>query len=42
MQDENVNSSLAVVLGFAVIPSLLLRVSHLESDHPPPPEELEI
>jgi hypothetical protein len=42
VQDKNIYASLYVVLGFAVILSLLFLISHLKADYPPSPDELDI
>ena len=41
LQDENIHASLAIVLGFALVLSLLFLVSHFRGDSPPPPQDLE-
>ena len=42
LAQKTVYLSLVVVLGFAVLESLLFLVSYLAGDYPPPPEELRI
>ncbi len=41
LQDRNIHASLAVVLGFALVLSLLFLLSHFRGDYPPPPQDLE-
>jgi hypothetical protein len=38
--EENIHSSLSVVLGFGLVLSLLFLYSYLQGDYPPPPEDL--
>ena len=41
LRDESIYASLAVVLGFALVLSLMFLVSHFRGDYPPPPKDLE-
>lgn len=41
LKQKSVASSLAIVLGFALVLALLFLISHLVQDYPPPPEELQ-
>jgi hypothetical protein len=41
LQDRSIHASLAIVLGFALVLSLLFLISHFRGDYPPPPQDLE-
>ena len=41
LQQETLNASLAIVLGFGLVVGLLFLRSHLAREYPPPPDELE-
>ena len=41
LRQETLSASLAIVLGFGIVVSLLFLRSHLAGDYPPPPDELE-
>lgn len=42
MQEKNIYSSLSVVLGFAIILSVLFVISHVKANYPPKQDELDI
>lgn len=41
LQQETLNASLAIVLGFGIVVGLLFLRSHFARDYPPPPDELQ-